>query len=144
MARVLGKAGDFVGGSAAALYSKDATSKSGNIYYDDGDIDPHYKQLYFDKYVKLDPSSTGHFFAEIEQPIATADLMPYDEFLRNALLPGVGAAAGPGRLRAAPRSTSQRRALPCSASSGTSGMASSTTRRAGACGSSSRIFAARC
>ena len=31
--------------------------------------------------MKLDPLTTGHVFAEIEKPIATADLMPYDEFL---------------------------------------------------------------
>ena len=64
-AGVLGKAGDFVGGSAAVLYSKDATRKSANIYYDDGGIDPHYKQLYLDQYVKFDPTSTAEFFVEI-------------------------------------------------------------------------------
>src|SRR5262245_58136756 len=57
---VLHRARDFVGGSAASLFSKDATSKGFDIYYDDGGIDQHYKQLYFDKYAKLDPSTTGH------------------------------------------------------------------------------------
>ena len=80
---VLGKAGDFVGGSAAVLYSKDATRKSASIYYDDGHIDPHYKQLYLDQYVKLDPTSTAEFFVAVEQPVATADLIPYDEFLQT-------------------------------------------------------------
>lgn len=73
----------FVGGCAAGIYSKDASSKSGNIHYDDGGIDGHYKRLYFDRYVKLDPSTSGHFFAEIGQPMATADLIPYDEFLET-------------------------------------------------------------
>ena len=59
------------------------TRKSGSIFYEDGGIDPHYVQLYFDKYVKLDPSSTGHFFAGIDQPMATEDLIPYDEFLKT-------------------------------------------------------------
>src|SRR5262245_32743052 len=54
-ATVLRRAREFVGGSAAALFSKDATRKILNVYYDDGGLDPHYKQLYFDKYVKLDP-----------------------------------------------------------------------------------------
>ena len=80
---VLGKAGDFVGGSAAVLYSKDMTRKSANIYYDDGGIDPHYKQLYLDQYVKFDPTSTAEFFVEIEQPTATGDLIPYNEFLQT-------------------------------------------------------------
>ena len=47
----------------------------------DGGIEPHYTQLYFDKYVKLDPATTSHYFAEIGKPVATADLIPYDEFL---------------------------------------------------------------
>ena len=80
---LLGDARDFVGGSAAVLYSKDATRKSANIYYDDGGIDPHYKQLYLDQYVKFDPTSTAEFFVEIEQPTATGDLIPYNEFLQT-------------------------------------------------------------
>jgi DNA-binding CsgD family transcriptional regulator/PAS domain-containing protein len=77
---VLGKTRSFVGGSAAALYSKDAVSKGGRLYCLEG-IDLPYRRLYREKYAKLDPFTTGHFFAEIEEPIATSDLMPYDEFL---------------------------------------------------------------
>jgi DNA-binding CsgD family transcriptional regulator len=79
---VLARLAEFVGGSAATLFSKDATANSGNVFYEAG-TDPHFRQLYFDKYVKLDPATTGHFFAEIEQPIATADLIPYNQFLET-------------------------------------------------------------
>jgi DNA-binding CsgD family transcriptional regulator len=79
---VLCEAARFVGGSSAALFSKDATSGAGNIYHEYG-TDPYYRQLYFEKYVKLDPATSGHFFAEVEQPIAVADLMPYHEFLET-------------------------------------------------------------
>ena len=79
---VVGKAGRFVGGQAAAIFSKSPIAGTGNVYYDFG-IDPYYRDLYFEKYVKLDPSTTGHYFADIGQPIATADLMPYDEFLET-------------------------------------------------------------
>jgi DNA-binding CsgD family transcriptional regulator len=79
---VLDKTARFVGGPAATLVSKDATSKTGSVAYSYG-IDPRYTQLYFDKYVKLDPCTTGHFFAEIEEPVATADLIPYNEFLET-------------------------------------------------------------
>lgn len=72
----------FVGGAGAALFSKDAVTRQGNVHYEIG-MDPHYTQLYFDKYVALDPSTTGHYFAEIEQPIAVADLMPYPEFVET-------------------------------------------------------------
>ncbi len=82
-ADVLGHARDFIGGSAAVLYSKDTTRRSANIWYDDGAIDPHYKQLYLDEYVKCDPSTTAEVFATIEEPLGTADLIPYDEFLET-------------------------------------------------------------
>jgi DNA-binding CsgD family transcriptional regulator len=78
----LAKAAKFIGGSSAALFSKDAASGAGNIYHEFG-TDPYYRQLYFDKYVKLDPATTGHFFADVEQPISVTDLMPYDEFLET-------------------------------------------------------------
>jgi DNA-binding CsgD family transcriptional regulator/PAS domain-containing protein len=77
---VLGKATLFVGGCGAALLAKNASSQTGAVVYDYG-MDPHYRQLYFEHYIKLDPATTGQFFAELEEPIATADLMPYDEFL---------------------------------------------------------------
>jgi DNA-binding CsgD family transcriptional regulator/PAS domain-containing protein len=79
---VLCKASRFVGGPAASLFSKDATSKTGSYVYGYG-IEPRYQQLYFDHYVKLDPLTTAHFFAEVEEPIATADIIPYDEFLQT-------------------------------------------------------------
>jgi DNA-binding CsgD family transcriptional regulator len=33
--------------------------------------------------VRLDPSTTSHVLAEIGEPVATADIMPYDEFLET-------------------------------------------------------------
>lgn len=78
----LGKAAEFVGGPAAALFSKNVTSKTGSVAYDSG-VDPYYRELYFDRYIKLDPATTGHFFSEVEEPMATADLMPYAEFLES-------------------------------------------------------------
>lgn len=79
---VIAQAADFVVGIGAALFSKDAANQRGSVHYEVG-IDPYYKRLYFDKYVTLDPATTGHFFAEIEQPVAVADLMPYQEFVET-------------------------------------------------------------
>src|SRR5258708_7884937 len=86
---VIERAAHFVGGTGATLFSKDATAGSGNaryqlgrLHYDTG-IDPHYRQLYFKTYVAFDPVATGHFLAEIEQPVSIADLMPYDQFLET-------------------------------------------------------------
>ena len=83
---VLAQLACFVGGSAAALYSKDAATKSGNVYYDCGASDPHYKRLYFEKYIKIDPTTSGHCFADIDEPVSTAGILPYDEFLELAVL----------------------------------------------------------
>jgi DNA-binding CsgD family transcriptional regulator len=73
---------EFVGGSAAAILSKHPTALWGRIYFEFG-TDPHYRQLYFDKYIKLDPLTSGHCLADVEQPVAVADLMPYQEFLET-------------------------------------------------------------
>jgi hypothetical protein len=48
-----------------------------------GGIDRKYVELYVREYVRLDPSSTAHFLAEIGQPIATADYMDHGEFLQT-------------------------------------------------------------
>jgi DNA-binding CsgD family transcriptional regulator len=79
---VLGKAALFVGGPAAVLFAKSVTRTTVGSAYEYG-IDPHWEQLYRHQYVKFDPLTTGQFFADIEEPIATADVIPYDEFLES-------------------------------------------------------------
>jgi len=75
---VLAKIAKFVGGQAAVLFSKDAVSKSGDVYYQAG-IDPCYVQLYSETYWKFDPvvrlADCG-----IGQIVSVPDLVPYDEF----------------------------------------------------------------
>jgi DNA-binding CsgD family transcriptional regulator len=72
----------FVGGMGASVYFKEAGNSSGYPVHVFG-IEPHYQHLYFDRYARLDPTLIGFFFAEIEAPKATADVMPYDEFLQT-------------------------------------------------------------
>lgn len=72
----------FVGGSAASVFSKDATKKSVQIFYQVG-IDPNYVQLYIEKYIKLDPSTTSQFFANVGDIISTENFMAYDEFIKT-------------------------------------------------------------
>lgn len=79
---VVARCADFVGGPAAALFSKDAASKTGDVAYHAG-IEDHYKHLYFEKYIKLDPLTVGHYFAEVEEPVSVGDILPYDEFLET-------------------------------------------------------------
>lgn len=77
---VLLRCAGFVGGAGAGLYSKDISQKSGGLFYQDGGIPDEYVRLYFEKYIKFDPSTTTHFFAEIGNPVSTTDMMDYDEF----------------------------------------------------------------
>ena len=50
---------------------------------DDGGIEPRYVQLYFEKYVQLDPTTTTHYFAKVGDAVATNDILPYEEFLKT-------------------------------------------------------------
>jgi DNA-binding CsgD family transcriptional regulator/PAS domain-containing protein len=80
---VLKKVSAFVPGAASAVFWEDAASNQGDVYFYDDGIPPRYKELYFSKYVGLNPITIPRFFANAEEPIATADLIPYDEFLRT-------------------------------------------------------------
>jgi DNA-binding CsgD family transcriptional regulator/PAS domain-containing protein len=75
---VLTKIAEFVGGQAAGFLSKNAVSKSGNVYYQVG-VDPYFVQLYSETYWKFDPVATLPD-RDIEQIVSVPDLVPYDEF----------------------------------------------------------------
>src|SRR4051794_23027842 len=79
---VLEKCVSFVGGCGAALFFKNAAGNGGDTYFYTG-ITPYFRKLYFDQYVMLDPATTGHFFADVEQPVAIEDCISYDEFLET-------------------------------------------------------------
>jgi DNA-binding CsgD family transcriptional regulator/PAS domain-containing protein len=78
----LARTARFVGGPAATLYSRDVASKTVSVAYLFG-MEPEYEQLYLDKYITLDPLTTGHLFSQIEVPIGAGDLLRYDEFLQT-------------------------------------------------------------
>ena len=79
---VLQQIGNFVGGPAAALYSKDTVRKTGNIFYSHG-VENESVQSYFDKYVRFDPFTTSRFFFPVEQVISTQDIMSHDELFET-------------------------------------------------------------
>jgi DNA-binding CsgD family transcriptional regulator len=79
---VLKKLAEFVGGSAASIYCKSSTT--GAVYHQFG-IDPHYQQLYFSKYVRVDPTTPAHCLADVGQLVALADIMPCREFADTRL-----------------------------------------------------------
>lgn len=81
--RTLRSLAAFVGGISSFIIAKDIAANSADLLQFDGGIEQHYVRLYFDKYVKLDPSTTGQFFTDIGQLTDTADLIPYNEFLKT-------------------------------------------------------------
>jgi DNA-binding CsgD family transcriptional regulator len=78
---VLRKLSQFVRGTASAIFWQDGAKDQGDTYFHDGGISPHYGDLYFSKYVRLNPTTLPRLFADVAEPVATADLVPYDEFL---------------------------------------------------------------
>jgi DNA-binding CsgD family transcriptional regulator len=78
---VLGNIAAFVGGQSAGLISRDSVSRAGNAHYTFG-CNPHFLQIYLDRYAKLDPTTALFFFAP-EQVASIADFMPYDEYLET-------------------------------------------------------------
>ena len=65
----------YVGGVGAGLFCKDIDAQHVSAPHRFGIVWPLPVALFRQTY----PAAVGHFLAEIEQPIATADLMPYDE-----------------------------------------------------------------
>ena len=93
----LKKIAAFVRGASAAVFWNDAASGGGDVYFEDGGIDPAYRNLYFEKYVKLNPITTPRFFALTEVPVRRRTpnkrSSPVRRVPHNALLSGVGKAA---------------------------------------------------
>jgi DNA-binding CsgD family transcriptional regulator len=73
---VLAKCAQYVGGPGAALFAKDALSKTDHVAYYSG-IAKLYEQLYFEKYITLDPLTIGQFFARVEEPVSVGDIIPH-------------------------------------------------------------------
>jgi DNA-binding CsgD family transcriptional regulator/PAS domain-containing protein len=80
---VLKKLSLFIEGAASAVFWEDGVSNQGDVYFYDDGIPLYYKDLYFRKYVGLNPITIPRLFTNVEEPIATGDLVPYDEFLQT-------------------------------------------------------------
>src|SRR6266550_1113539 len=65
----------FVGGVGAGLFCKDVDAQHFSAPHRFGIVWPLPVALFRQIY----PAAVGHFLAEIEQPVALADLMSYDE-----------------------------------------------------------------
>jgi DNA-binding CsgD family transcriptional regulator len=82
---VLAKVRAFIGGWAVALSWKDSVAKRGGSYFAEGGQDPYYHQLYFEKYIKLDPFTATQFVVEIDEPKSFLDVMPYAQLIQTRI-----------------------------------------------------------
>ncbi|HEY7230344.1 MAG TPA: hypothetical protein VH558_08245 [Pseudolabrys sp.] len=76
---VLANCVNFIGGSAAALFPRTQRAKP-ETFSCYTSIEPYYRDLYFNKYIKLDALTVGHYFAQTEKVVAVGDIIPYEEF----------------------------------------------------------------
>ena len=75
------RAADFVGGTGAGLFCKDVGVHHATMPHRFGFQTPlpveFFRQIY--------PAAEGHFLGDLEQPIATTDLMPFGELAESEL-----------------------------------------------------------
>jgi hypothetical protein len=77
--RVLPQICAFVQASAGNLYAQDSTSKQATLYHAHGE-DEHYVQLYFDKYIGMNPLYPALTFFDVGEVHSQSDIISYDEF----------------------------------------------------------------
>jgi DNA-binding CsgD family transcriptional regulator len=79
---VVEKAGRFVGGSGASIFSRDSVNRTGNSYYAFG-VEPHYEQLYFNKYIKFDPLNAAYLALDVGEVMSNSNIIPRDKFIET-------------------------------------------------------------
>jgi DNA-binding CsgD family transcriptional regulator len=80
--RALERACVFVGGSSGALFWHDAaTEKSAAVHM--FNEDPHYTQLYFEKYLPLNPCFPAGAFIDAGVVWGSTDLIPFEEIVET-------------------------------------------------------------
>ena len=71
---------NFAGGSAGCLLTHDRVQGTGGVFYGFGD-QPRYRQLYFNRYMKLDPVGPALSEASVGQIVSNSSVMPWGKFL---------------------------------------------------------------
>lgn len=72
----------FIPGAFVNLFSQDATRKSAQAFYSFG-IDSKYLNLYFEKYIHLNPMFPATLFFEVGQILTENDILPTSEFAQT-------------------------------------------------------------
>ncbi len=77
--QVLQKTCAFVGGCASNVFSQDTLCDVAQVHYSWGD-DPHYRQLYLDKFITMNPLFPAIAFGEVGRVGTQSDIISFEEF----------------------------------------------------------------
>jgi DNA-binding CsgD family transcriptional regulator len=80
--RALERICGFVGGSSGALFWHDTATEQSAVLHLFNE-EPHYTQLYFEKYISLNPCFPAMTFLEAGVPYLSTDLVPFSEMLET-------------------------------------------------------------
>jgi len=70
---------EFVRAHASTLYWQNSVRKTGNSYAQTG-IQPGYRELYFEKFIRINPLNPGILVSGIEEVRSVVDVMPHEEY----------------------------------------------------------------
>jgi len=76
----LGAASCFMESFSSVVYEWSRSGDGRGFIYDDGEIEPQYKALYQDRYVRLDPVTSEHHQASIEEPFSISDVVDPERY----------------------------------------------------------------
>jgi DNA-binding CsgD family transcriptional regulator len=79
---VFEKTTKYVGGSTSSLFSQDIVGVNSKGYFAAGH-DPHFMELYHQKYFKINPVFPTVVFFDVEQRLSVPDCLPREEFCRT-------------------------------------------------------------
>ena len=78
---------EFVGAAASCLVTRDCVSGTYEVSHSFGD-QPHYRKLYFEKYMQLDPVLAAISLLQPGEVISNSSIMPRAEFLKTQFYQG--------------------------------------------------------
>ena len=80
----MGVASCFMESFSSVVYEWTRSGEGRGFIYDDGELDPEYKALYHDRYLRLDPVTSEHHQASIEEPFSISDVVDLEQFQQTA------------------------------------------------------------
>lgn len=81
---VMGVASCFMESFSSVVYEWSRDGGGRGFIYDDGGLDPEYKALYHERYLRLDPVTAEHYQASIEEPFSISDVVDPETYRQSA------------------------------------------------------------